>query len=442
MNLRTSLRELPENKLFQKGDVFVLFGELFDRGYANGLVEQARAAGLEIIGFTVGRRTESGELRPLTDEELATAEARLGGRIINVPLMAGFDQDAPAGGLKPQEIIGQLTLENWKDAKFDWDYLAECRKIGVDRFRSSAKEAFAKLADMVPEDKNIYFAHIMAGGVPKTKVFLALANRIYKGTGPRFLSSNDFIASDLGKLVLQNFEEVTANTFDCLIEGTAAIRERAEKNGKQVRYSAYGYHGTEILINDVYEWQTYSNYTQGYAKIKLEQIAEENWEKGIKATVYNCPEIRTNSSDIFVGVELPLFSLLLAMKKEGGGEWVDKAWNVCRGLLREDVSLEMLLEKTQTLNASEVFLKNRDFAAWPTPNAPDLAETVIGVSREITQLHQSNHALITDNLSALVVNAAGMLIFKDMSEPEGPVVWLNHDIVAKQLIESAPKVSL
>lgn len=422
--------------------MFVLFGELFDRGYANGLVEQARAAGMEIIGFTVGRRTETGELRPLNAEDLAVAEERLGGRIINVPLMAGFDLDAPEGGLKPQEIIGQLTLDNWREAKFDWDYLAQCRKIGVDRFRGSAQAAFAKLAEMVPAGKNIFFAHIMAGGVPKTKVFLALANRIYKGTGARFLSSDDFIASDLGKLVLQNFEEVTANTFDCLIEGTASIREQAEKNGCQVRYSAYGYHGTEILINDAYQWQTYSNYTQGYAKIKLEEVAARGWEKGIKATVYNCPEIRTNSSDIFVGVELPLFSLLLAMKKEGGGDWVEKEWNACRSLLKPDVSLEMLLAKIQELNSSEVFRKNRDFAAWPTPNAPDLAETVIGVSREITQLHQSNSALITDRLSALVVIAAGELMFRDISQAEGPVTWLNHDIVAKQLIKSSPGISV
>ena len=36
------LREIPfKNQVFKKGDVFVLFGELFDCGYVNGLLEEA-----------------------------------------------------------------------------------------------------------------------------------------------------------------------------------------------------------------------------------------------------------------------------------------------------------------------------------------------------------------------------------------------------------------
>ncbi|MEO5620885.1 MAG: hypothetical protein ABIQ85_08190, partial [Cypionkella sp.] len=84
------LETLSGNTLFKKGDVFVLFGELFGRGYATGLLDQAKAAGMQIIGITVGRRDDAGTLRKLTEEELAAAEANLGGTIINLPLMAGF----------------------------------------------------------------------------------------------------------------------------------------------------------------------------------------------------------------------------------------------------------------------------------------------------------------------------------------------------------------
>ncbi len=441
MGQRVSLRNLPGAGLFKKGDVFVLFGELFDRGYANGLVDEARAAGMDIIGFTVGRRMEDNSLRPLTAEELEAAEAHLGGRIINVPLMAGFDLDAPEGGLTPRDVINQLSMATWYDEKFDWDYLGKCRQIGVDRFKSAAAQAFAQLKDMIPEGRNVFFAHTMAGGVPKAKIFLALANRIYKGRGDRFLSSDDFIASDLGKLILQNFEEVTANTFQHLIEGTEEIRDRIVQGGNHVHYSAYGYHGTEILINDAYKWQTYSNYTQGYAKKKLEQIASDSWEKGIKASVFNCPEIRTNSSDIFVGVELPLFSLLLALKKEDGGAWADAQWKHCCNLLDDDVPLDTVLQKIQDLNNSKVMERTRDFDSWPAPNAPDLAEIVISASQEITKMHKDRGALITDHLSALVVLATGTLIFREMADPTGPVLWLNHDIVAKQLNEARPSVS-
>ena len=133
---------------------------------------------------------------------------------------------------------------------------------------------------MIPDGSNAFFAHTMAGGIPKVKVFLAIANRIYKGRGERFLSSSALLDSDLGKLILMNFDEVTANTFQHLIDGSAAIRARLEKSGGQVRYSAYGYHGTEILIDDQYQWQTYTNYTQGKAKMRLERIAEAAWTQG------------------------------------------------------------------------------------------------------------------------------------------------------------------
>ena len=42
MNTPISLRDIPQHTLFRPGDVFVLFGELFGRGYANGLVNEAR----------------------------------------------------------------------------------------------------------------------------------------------------------------------------------------------------------------------------------------------------------------------------------------------------------------------------------------------------------------------------------------------------------------
>jgi hypothetical protein len=120
----------------------------------------------------------------------------------------------------------------------------------------------------------VYFAHTMAGGIPKAKVFLAIANRIYKGRGERFMSSRALLDSDLGKLILMNFDEVSANTLQHLIDGSAAIRARIEPTGGQVRYSAYGYHGTEILIDGKYQWQTYSNYTQG-----LPRCAWKTWPR-------------------------------------------------------------------------------------------------------------------------------------------------------------------
>lgn len=433
MKNRTSLHQLPQQNIFRKGDVFVLFGELFGRGYANGLVNEARKAGMQIVGITVGRRDENNALRPLSDQELAAAEAGLGGKIINVPLMAGFDLDAPAGEPTPTDLLGSMTLKTWMDDKLDWAHIEKCREIGIQRFSDSLAEVMDLLTGMVPDGCNVFFAHTMAGGIPKAKVFLAIANRVYKGRGDRFMSSQVLLESDLGKLILKNFDEVSANTFQHLIDASAAIRTRVEASGGQVRYSAYGYHGTEILIDDGYAWQTYTNYTQGLAKMQLERIAQAAWRNNIKATVYNCPEIRTNSSDIFAGVELPLILLLNALKKEEGGAWADAQWQACREFLIDGVTLEDVLQKVRDFQVNEVMQGFCDFAAWPMPNSPAQADLTIGTSDEVVKMHKERNALITDLLSSFVIEATGHLMFHESSAPAGPVLWLNHDIIARQL---------
>ena len=433
MTTLTALTRLPQDALFRQGDVFVLFGELFGRGYATGLVEQARAAGMEIVGITVGRRDENNALRPLSDDELATAEANLGGRIINVPLMAGFDLDAPAGEATPTELLNKMTLKSWETDSLDWTHIEKCREVGARRFRQAVDEVMAQLDPMVGPGRHLLFAHTMAGGIPRAKVFMVIANRIYKGRGERFMSSQTLLDSDLGKLILQNFDEVSANTFGHLIEGSQALRERVEAEGGQVRYTAYGYHGTEIRVDGRYQWQTYTNYTQGYAKMRLERIAREAWAQGIKATVYNCPEIRTNSTDVFAGVELPLIALLEALKHENGGAWAEAQWAHCQTLLADGVTLGSVLDKVAAFQRSAVMQRFRDFEAWPMPNAADQADLTIGTSEDIVAMHKDKKALITDHLSNLVLEATGHLMMRESAAPSGPVLWLNHDIIARQL---------
>jgi len=432
-----ALRHIPDAKLFRQGDVFVLFGELFGRGYVNGLIDEARAAGMTIVGITVGRRNDDGSLRALTAEEHAEAEEKLGGRIVNVPLMAGFDMDAPAGEQNPTEMLSGVTLKGWQEDKLDWTKIEACRAAGVARFTESARQAMAEIDKLVPDGANVFFAHTMAGGIPKIKAFLAIANRIYKGRGDRFMSSRALLESDLGKLILMNFDEVTANTLNYLIDASAPIRARVEAKGGQVRYTAYGYHGTEVLIGGDYVWQTYTNYTQGYAKMRLESIATAAWNKGVAATVFNCPEIRTNSSDIFVGVELSLFPLLTALKKEGGtaasDAWVQEQWDICQSLLADGVSLQSILDKLETYLQTATSASFRNFDAWPMDNSPELADLMIGTSDEITALHKDRKALITDHLSSLVLESAGPLMFHGAAEKIAPVLWLNHDIIARQL---------
>jgi hypothetical protein len=428
-----ALRRIPQTNIFRKGDVFILFGELFGRGYATGLIEEAKRTGMEIIGITVGRRDKDDVLRALDDAELADAEARLGGKIINVPLMAGFDLDAPEGEPTPTDLLAAIKLENWEEHKLDWNHIEKCREVGVKRFTDALTEVMGILDGMIADGKNVYFAHTMAGGIPKAKVFMVVANRIYKGRGDRHIASQALVESDMGKFILQNFDEVSANTYRHLIDYSQAIRARIEASGGQARYSAYGYHGSEILVDGNYRWQTYTNYTQGFAKMRLERIAQDAWDAGIKATVYNCPEIRTNSSDVFSGIELPLIPLLYALKKEGGGKRAEQAWAECQKLLADGVTVEDVLQKVSDFQLNEVMVPFYDFSAWPMPNSPAQSDLTIGTSNEITQMHKDGKALVSDYLSTLVVEATGKLIFAETSAPSGPVLWLNHDIVAQRL---------
>jgi len=50
MSEYTPLRAVPETAGYKPGDCLVLIGELFGRGYANGLIEEARRLGMTVIG--------------------------------------------------------------------------------------------------------------------------------------------------------------------------------------------------------------------------------------------------------------------------------------------------------------------------------------------------------------------------------------------------------
>jgi hypothetical protein len=94
-----------------------------------------------------------------------------------------------------------------------------------------------------------------------------------------------------------------------------------------------------------------------------------------------------------------------------------------------------ILDKLESYLQTETSAGFRNFEAWPMDNSPELAELMIGTSDEITSLHQDKKALVTDHLSSLVVEGTGPLMFHGAAEKIAPVLWLNHDIIARQLNE-------
>ena len=432
------LRDVPAPHGWKAGDVLVVFGELFGRGYANGIVDEARRAGMTLIGATVGRRDGGdGPLRPLNAEELAAAEANLGGKIVNVPLEAGFDLEAVDGGPSPAEQLKQVKGDAWREVAFDQDALERSRAAGAARFEKNAARFAAELATLVPAAANLLIVHTMAGGVPRTRAILPLLTRITRGTGEKHLPSGPVWGSALGKLWASSFEEVTANTFERLVRATAPLR----LPGRRVRYAAYGYHGCEVLISGRHTWQSYTPYLQGWAKMRLEEHAEAAWRDGVRCTVFNSPEIWTNSSALFSGVELSLFPLLRSVREAGkaagpaGAAAADALWAACARRLKPGATLEGMLERVERFLTAPELQSQRDLAAWPQHSEKAQMEVMLAAADEVLGMSADTKDAVASELSRTVFGAVGTLMLAEAWEPSSPVRWLNHDVVAKRFVQ-------
>lgn len=444
-----AMRELPPTAPYGKGDVLVVFGELFARGYANGIVDEAERAGLTVIRSTVGRRDTSGEnagrLRELNSEEIAEkmadAPANQKKNFINVPLEAGFDlEPAYDGGPTPNSFFEGVKLGEWQNAKADFTMIEKSRERGRERFRNSVRRYVQELDKILPKDRNIIFCHTMAGGVPRTKIIMPVMNRVFKGTGDRHVPSKTLFDSDLGKFSLMNFDEVTSETYRMLIEETADLAKAISQSGGSTRYIAYGYHGTEVLVDGKFEWQTYTPYFQGWAKKSLEKVAESAHAKGLKACVYNCPEILTNSSSIFLGVEVSLYPLLGALERakaeastDAGKKRADAILSECKSLLKPGVTVASIMDYTRDYIHSDLIRQHSNFEQWPQNSSQAQMEKMLGASEHLFSHHTDEKKLMTSVLSEEVFRATGFVMFHDSFKCPKPVQWLGHDVLSKAL---------
>ena len=284
----------------------------------------------------------------------------------------------------------------------------------------------AELKKMIPAGAHVLFSHAMAGGIPRARVFMPLLNRVFKGTGDKYLSSEEFWNTGLGQLCQASFNEVSADTFKYLIDATAAVRET-----NSVRYTAYGYHGCEVLVGGSYTWQSYTPYLQGAAKIRLEDHAIEASKHGIVATVYNCPEIQTNSSALFMGVELSLYPLIEALRIEGNSVAAKTVLEECSSLLADGVTLDQVLESAERYLSSPLLKPFDKVADWPHHSTREQMELMLSASAELIAMNANPKDIVCAPLSRAVFNAVGYLMFHDSFAPEKPVAWLNHDIIAR-----------
>lgn len=431
----TPLREKPNAQKFKAGDVLVLFGELFNRGYANGLVDEAQKNGMKIVRATVGRRDENLDLRPLTAEELQTQLSLpqfKNSPLINIPLEAGFDLEKDSAGQRTIDFLKGFKLSEWTKAAVPEKSLFEARDAARKRFRQNVQTFLTQLEPHIASGAHVHFAHLMAGGVPRTKIVMPLLNRVFKGTGDRWLSSLDFWQSSIGKFMEINFHEVTAHTYHELIDLSTALREKQIKSGGSVSYVAYGYHGTEVIVNGDYSWQSYTPYIQGWAKKDLEDISKTWFAKGVQSCVYNCPEILTNSSSIFQGVEIALYNLIRTLRKENADHpLTQKIISECTELLTDPKELETIFKLVDEYMTYADKTKASEFATWPQHSTKEQLEKLLATSDQIFALHKNENAFMTATLSEIIFKACGFLMLHDAYKPKNPVAWIGHDIVCK-----------
>lgn len=419
-------RHLPPSTTWKKNDVLVVFGEVFSRGYVNGVIEEAQKHGVKVIHSTVGRRDENG-LRALSASEI---QEKNQDPMINIPLEAGFDMTPDSEGVTVCDQLQGIKLKEWESTKLNWSSVERAIEESRKDFKNRLKDYFKEVEKYLHEDSQVVFVHTMAGGIPRAKIIMPLMNRIFKGFGDRYMSSEMFWSSELGKLCALSFEEVTAHTFQSLIEESEALRKKVESRGQSVTYQAYGYHGTEVLVKDQYQWQSYAPYLQGWAKVKLEDIAKSSWENGIKAQVFNAPEILTNSSSVFLGIEVALYPLLSALLNEGLPK-NSPLLTEADQLLKPEHSLQEVLDLCQDFLADPSTQYLKDPGQWPAHNTPEQMQRMRETSQKIMDMHKDPKVLMTQSLSEMVFKACGQVMLSEAKAPTSPVWWIGHEVVAK-----------
>jgi hypothetical protein len=354
----------------------------------------------------------------------------LGGSIINIPLEAGFDMETPDGQPSIAEQLKKAKPDDWQQISFSSDFIQKAQAAGQARFTAHVAQLAAELKARIPAGANLLFAHTMAGGIPRARFFMPLLNRVFKGTGDKHLASEPFWQSGVGQLCDASFNEVTADTFRYLLEGTAGLRKQVIAAGGKVAYTAYGYHGTGILLNGQYQWQSYTPYLQGFAKMRLEDIAAQARQQGVNATVFNCPEIQTNSSALFLGVELSLYPLLHAVRNAVGAAAAELEQR-CAGLLQEGTTLADLLAEADAYLTDPLITAPLTFAGWPQHSTKEQMELMLATSNRLLGMHRDQKQLVCAELSRLVFRATGRLIVQASWSSQEAAVWLNHNLIAE-----------
>jgi hypothetical protein len=420
-----SLRSISDR--FGDHDVLVVFGEIFDAGYANGVVREALRRGMKVIYSTVGRR-DGVVLRVLDSNEL---EQKRASPIINIPLEAGFDHEEHDGKsvVSILDHAGDMSID---ELKFDWEWVDKVRRAGRARFVQSVERFMFELEEMIPPQSNCLFLHTMAGGIPRSSFMHSILLKLFRPQSADFLSSERFFSSDLGRLCEISFQEVSAESYRLMIELSHKLRRRLESRGNRVSYAAFGYLGNEVFFRGQYRWQALGFYIQAKAKLKLTEFSKESFAAGISSTVFNVPECITSSSKTFPGIELPILLLVSALRNESKEKEKYKSLEEAIGrFLLPNVSVTEFVSKIDVHYSALIGTKWTDPSAWPQQSDSNIMSQFSDWSRVHRSMQSGGPNALPLFLSEIIVDAVGKIVLGQSWDSNQPELWIGHDVVAK-----------
>jgi len=133
-------------------------------------------------------------------------------------------------------------------------------------------------------------------------------------------------------------------------------------------------------------------------------------------------------------VEVSLYPLVGAIEKEAApSAYAKNVLESCRALLKTEHTFEEIMNFTHKYVTNPLTLEFSSFANWPQHNAQNQMEYMLDSSEHLIAMHKDPKNLMTSPLSEEVFKATGFLMFHASYKLQDPVLWLNHDIVAKQM---------
>ena len=91
------------------------------------------------------------------------------------------------------------------------------------------------------------------------------------------------------------------------------------------------------------------------------------------------------------------------------------------------------MEFTNNYVHNALTVSHSSFKKWPQHNSKDQMAYMLDSSEHLISMHKDSKSLMTLPLSEEVFKATGEVMLHDSWTCQEPVLWLNHDIVAKSM---------